>query len=70
MVGMGGERLSSQYARRFLERHPDIPLYNFYGPVECTAVATSHRVRMKDCAPRPSGTAWPGPQQHGRPRPE
>jgi amino acid adenylation domain-containing protein len=51
MVGMGGERLSSQYARRFLERHPDIPLYNFYGPVECTAVATSHRVRMKDCAP-------------------
>ncbi|SES46684.1 amino acid adenylation domain-containing protein [Streptomyces sp. yr375] len=49
VVGTGGERLSPVHARRFLERHPDIPLHNMYGPVECTIAATGHIVTPEDC---------------------
>jgi amino acid adenylation domain-containing protein len=49
-VGVGGERLSPANVRRFLQRHPEIALYNFYGPVECTAAVTMWRVSVADCA--------------------
>jgi amino acid adenylation domain-containing protein len=49
VVGTGGERLSPGHARRFLERHPGIPLHNMYGPVESTIAATDHVVRLADC---------------------
>ncbi|MET0132792.1 MAG: non-ribosomal peptide synthetase [Kibdelosporangium sp.] len=49
VVGTGGERLSSRHAALFLRRHPDIPLHNMYGPVECTIAATDHIVRPQDC---------------------
>ena len=50
VVGTGGERLSPAHARRFLQRHPDIPLHNMYGPVESTIAATGHVVTPADCA--------------------
>lgn len=50
IVGTGGERLSPAHARRFLERYPDIPLHNMYGPVESTIAATGHVVTLADCA--------------------
>lgn len=49
-VATGGERLSPVLVRRFLQRHPEIALYNFYGPVECTVVATMWRISVADCA--------------------
>lgn len=49
VVGTGGERLSPGHARKFVERHPHIPLYNMYGPVECTIAATYHVVKADDC---------------------
>jgi amino acid adenylation domain-containing protein len=49
VVGTGGERLSPRHADLFLARHPDIPLYNMYGPVESTIAATDHLVRPVDC---------------------
>ncbi|MCX4750322.1 non-ribosomal peptide synthetase [Kitasatospora sp. NBC_01287] len=49
VLGTGGERLSATHARRFLERHPGIPLHNMYGPVESTIAATGHLVTLADC---------------------
>ncbi|MCQ9181785.1 non-ribosomal peptide synthetase [Streptomyces sp. IBSBF 2953] len=62
-VGTGGEALSPAHARRFLERHPDIPLHNMYGPVESSIAATGHVVRPRDCADDtgiPLGRPYPG----------
>jgi hypothetical protein len=65
-VGTGGERLSAEHARRFLERHPDIALYNMYGPVESTVAATDHLVILEDClaADIPIGSPLPGTEVH------
>lgn len=65
-VGTGGERLSAEHARRFLERHPDIALYNMYGPVESTVAATDHLVTLADClaADIPIGSPLPGTEVH------
>ncbi|PRY36805.1 non-ribosomal peptide synthetase [Umezawaea tangerina] len=46
----GGERLSPPHVRRFLAAHPDIALWNGYGPVESTVFATTHRITPADCA--------------------
>ena len=46
---IGGERVSSDHARRFLERFPSIRLINGYGPVECTVFATTHSITIADC---------------------
>lgn len=62
-VTVGGERLSPPHVRRFLAAHPGIPLRNGYGPVESTALATSHLARPADCARPdgiPVGTPLPG----------
>ncbi len=48
-VYAGGERLSPVHIRRFLERHPDIGLFNGYGPVESCVFATAHPIRLEDC---------------------
>lgn len=45
----GGERLSPAHAARFLDRHPEVPLINGYGPVESTVFATTHRITPADC---------------------
>lgn len=62
-IVVGGERLSSLHARRFLLAHPDTALFNAYGPIESTMYATLHRVTLEDCA-RPSGIPI------GRPAPD
>ncbi|MDH6440269.1 D-alanine--poly(phosphoribitol) ligase subunit 1 [Streptomyces sp. SAI-144] len=46
---IGGERLSPSHVSRFLRAHPDIALYNGYGPVESCVFATVHRIREEDC---------------------
>lgn len=45
----GGERASETRLRRFLDEHPSVALRNVYGPVECTVLATAHRVTHQDC---------------------
>lgn len=47
-VGTGGERLSPAHVRRFQQQHPDVALYNFYGPVECTVVVTMARLASNE----------------------
>ncbi|MEU4252331.1 non-ribosomal peptide synthetase [Amycolatopsis sp. NPDC026612] len=63
-VGTGGERLSARHAARFLEAHPDIPLYNMYGPVESSVAATCHRVRPGDGPEVPLGVPLPHTQAY------
>ncbi|WP_308401506.1 amino acid adenylation domain-containing protein [Streptomyces sp. AP-93] len=53
-VMVGGERLSVDHVRRFLEAHPAIELTNGYGPVESTIFASAHRVMPMDYL-RPGG---------------
>ncbi|MBR7834888.1 AMP-binding protein [Actinospica durhamensis] len=59
-VYCGGEECSPAHAARFLAAHPDIPLYNAYGPVESTCYALTHRVTLEDTR---------GPVPLGRPVP-
>ncbi|RLK09773.1 amino acid adenylation domain-containing protein [Micromonospora sp. M71_S20] len=49
-VLVGGERLPAPHAARFLRRHPRTELLNGYGPTESCMHATTHRVRLEDCA--------------------
>ena len=44
----GGEALSSNTAKQFLEHFPDCSLINLYGPTECTINASSHSVEADD----------------------
>ncbi|MEO3977888.1 amino acid adenylation domain-containing protein [Streptomyces sp. CAU 1734] len=55
----GGERMSAGHVRRCLDIHPDMAVFNAYGPVESCVFATTHPVGPDDCAaPRgiPLGT--------------
>ncbi|MFD6624404.1 amino acid adenylation domain-containing protein [Streptomyces diastaticus] len=66
-VVTGGEAVSPRHARRFLDLHPDVELYNGYGPVESTVFATMHRIRPADCdlpGGVPLGTEVPGTRVH------
>ncbi|MEU3914748.1 AMP-binding protein [Streptomyces sp. NPDC029721] len=60
----GGERMSTEHARRLLTAHPGIHLVNGYGPVECTILATTVRVHdaaaLEDAVDAPIGTPLPG----------
>jgi amino acid adenylation domain-containing protein len=47
-VVVGGEKLSSVHAGRFLDRWPDVRLVNGYGPVESAVFALTHDVRPGD----------------------
>jgi mycobactin peptide synthetase MbtE len=49
-VLFGGERASSEHARRFLEHHPAARLVNLYGPTECGVLVSAHDVSLPDCA--------------------
>lgn len=48
LVFSGGEELSPAHAARFLVAHPDIPLFNGYGPAESTVFVLTHRVTLDD----------------------
>ncbi|RKT07724.1 amino acid adenylation domain-containing protein [Streptomyces sp. 3211.6] len=60
----GGERMSTEHARRLLTAHPAIHLVNGYGPVECTILATTVRVHdaaaLEGVVDAPIGTPLPG----------
>lgn len=50
----GGETASPEHHRGFLLRHPDIALWNAYGPAEGCMITTMGRVTLADCD-RPDG---------------
>ncbi|KAK3284318.1 hypothetical protein CYMTET_8029 [Cymbomonas tetramitiformis] len=45
---LGGEALTTDLARRVLTQHPQICLWNFYGPTEVTISATHYHVHLVD----------------------
>jgi amino acid adenylation domain-containing protein len=45
---VGGEVFQRDQLARVLEHTPDLCITNVYGPVECTLLATAHRVRAED----------------------
>ncbi|MFJ2581764.1 amino acid adenylation domain-containing protein [Kitasatospora aureofaciens] len=45
---IGGERLSEEHVRSFLEAHPGTPLTNGYGPVESMVFAATHPIVRPD----------------------
>ncbi|MFC9328703.1 amino acid adenylation domain-containing protein [Kitasatospora sp. NPDC057015] len=49
-VYTGGERHSVAHVGRFLARHPEIRLFNAYGPVEDCIFATTHELGTDDLA--------------------
>jgi D-alanine--poly(phosphoribitol) ligase subunit 1 len=49
-IYVGGERLSPQHVRSFLDWHPTVELSNAYGPVESCAFATMHSIAPADCS--------------------
>ncbi|WKE69707.1 amino acid adenylation domain-containing protein [Streptomyces sp. WP-1] len=64
---IGGERLSAAHVGQFLAAHPDIRLFNGYGPVESCVFATVHPITAADCAAPhgvPVGRPVPGTRVH------
>lgn len=61
---VGGERVSVNHVRRLLDRFPELPLVNGYGPAESTIFATTHVIRRPDVEPPstdiPIGRPVPG----------
>ncbi|MEV0190090.1 amino acid adenylation domain-containing protein [Kitasatospora purpeofusca] len=47
---VGGEKQSPRHVARFLERFPDLPLWNGFGPAENCMLTTVHRMRPADTA--------------------
>ncbi|WP_189457513.1 amino acid adenylation domain-containing protein, partial [Aquimarina muelleri] len=47
-VILGGESLSSTIVSRHFELYPDIPIYNEYGPTECTVWSTVCKLTRSD----------------------
>ena len=57
-----GEALPPELARRWLARHPGIPMLNVYGPAECADDVAVHAISTPpaaDCAHMPIGRAVP-----------
>lgn len=48
-VYTGGEKASPEHMRGFLARHPDLPLWNAYGPAESCMITTIRRLVPADC---------------------
>jgi D-alanine--poly(phosphoribitol) ligase subunit 1 len=53
-VFSGGETASTEHLRGFLLHHPDVALWNAYGPAESAMISTIRRVTLADCD-RPGG---------------
>src|SRR6185436_12659608 len=51
-----GETFPPELGRRWLERRPDLPLVNAYGPTECSDDVTHHVLRE---APEPGAVRLP-----------
>lgn len=55
---VAGEQLvMTPVLRRFLQDHPELRLYNQYGPTEASVIVTSHEVLDQDDGPVPIGRA-------------
>lgn len=64
---IGGERLSAAHVGQFLAAHPDVGLFNGYGPVESCVFATVHPITAADCRAEhgiPIGRPVPGTGVH------
>ena len=63
-----GEALPPELCRRWLGRHPDVPLVNAYGPTECADDVTHHVVTTPphDVLRIPIGRPIPGMTVHVR----
>jgi amino acid adenylation domain-containing protein len=48
-VYTGGEKASPEHVRGFLTHHPDLPLWNGYGPAESCMLTTLRRLVPADC---------------------
>ncbi|MEV7327441.1 amino acid adenylation domain-containing protein [Micromonospora sp. NPDC093244] len=48
-VYTGGEKASPEHVRGFLTHHPDLPLWNAYGPAESCMITTLRRLVPADC---------------------
>jgi D-alanine--poly(phosphoribitol) ligase subunit 1 len=62
-VYFGGEKASQDHVRSYLLHHPDIPLWNAYGPAESCMITTLRRAALEDCdvpGGMPVGTPVPG----------
>lgn len=62
-----GEALPPELARRWLERHPSIPMLNVYGPAECADDVAVHAIVSPpplDCAHMPIGRPVPNLRLH------
>lgn len=59
-----GEAMSPDYAASWMETHPTVPIYNMFGPTECTVVNTCFRVGedlpFDPTRPVPVGKVIPG----------
>ncbi|WDZ86244.1 amino acid adenylation domain-containing protein [Micromonospora cathayae] len=64
LVLVGGERVSVSHVRRLLDRFPELPVINGYGPAESTIFTTTHVIRQRDVRPPsvdiPIGRPVPG----------
>jgi amino acid adenylation domain-containing protein/non-ribosomal peptide synthase protein (TIGR01720 family) len=71
---MGGEPMSARHVRSLLDRHPELEVFNGYGPTESTSFTTLHRVTRQTVAqdaPVPIGRPIGGTRvylldRHGR----
>ncbi|MFG1604773.1 AMP-binding protein [Actinoplanes sp. NPDC049265] len=64
---LGGDRPPPENCRRLLDTHPDIELYNGYGPVESCVFATTRRITIEDTGGPggvPAGEPVPGTEIH------
>jgi len=64
---LGGDRPPPANCRRLLRSHPDIELYNGYGPVESCVFVTTRRITLEDTdnpAGVPAGEPVPGTEIH------
>ena len=62
-----GEALPPSLARQWLERHPDVPLLNVYGPAECADDVSVHVIDAppdQDCRDLPIGRPVPHLRLH------
>lgn len=45
-IGVGGDKLSPSHAKRALEAHPNLKLYNLYGPTEVTVACSALEITL------------------------
>lgn len=62
VLNVGGEALSRNLAQTFLRAHPEVKLYNHYGPTEATTCAAVAQIRADQVGEPPIGRPVRGAQ--------